>query len=282
MKGRCVMSEVQRYDVLIAGATLLGLGLASVTEGRTVVIERTSGVGAEFAASYRQGTVDGSVTLSTQAAALRKEATDRNITSLEGGGIHWPALVPILHQVIQKNQLEVRFLTRILEVVVDPSGDYLVTLVDASGLSTVKVGRIVDTTSFCDTAPEVAAVYQGKRRLNAVIYRSDELEQQPPQCEGYLAYGGHFASEWVTSIQLTAEDDWSSARNRLLEHWSRRPEALLPWQLVTIADSIDVEMEAGTEYKLDNHWTWRPSAGYRDPIGAFEAGVQSVVEVEVV
>ncbi|CAG7648394.1 hypothetical protein PAESOLCIP111_05590 [Paenibacillus solanacearum] len=272
------MSALKRYDVLIAGATFEGLGIASAAGNRAVLIERTGGVGVEFTATYRQAVIDRTLAVSPRAEALRQEADGRNIISAEGG-IHWPAFVPILHQVIQKEQLEVRFLTRIIEVAADPSGDYRVTWIDAAGLSTVLAGRIVDTTNFCETAPQAAAGYLGKRRLNAVIHNSSAPEQQPPDCDGYPVHGGRFATEWITSAALEAEDDWASARERLLAHWAKRPEALRPWQLATIADGFDVEVEAGTGIDIADRWEWRPTARYRDPVAAFEAGLQSAMGV---
>ncbi|TVY05602.1 FAD-dependent oxidoreductase [Paenibacillus cremeus] len=269
--------EARSADVLIAGATFAGLGLAGRLGKQAVVVERTGFVGPEFTSSYCRAVIHGTAKGSAEAQALRSEAQERNLIASDGA-IHSPAFVPVLHRLIQREGINVRFLTRVIQVDAQPMGGFAVTLMDGSGLSVLHVKCIVDTTGLCDTSPLTASMSPVKRRLNAMIHHPGAPEEVPPRCSGYELHRGRFPSEWMVGCELAPTDDWAAARDRLLTHWRQRPEALKPWQLATIADAFEVMVKAGT-CDIASGWVWHPSAAYRDPIAAYEAGIQLALEV---
>ncbi|WP_028551971.1 hypothetical protein [Paenibacillus sp. UNC451MF] len=271
------MSKTEQYTVLIAGATFTGLSLACNYGKKAMVVERTGAVGPEFTSTFCKAKIDRAQRVSERSSALREEAEMRNMIG-EDGAIHWPAFVPVLHQLISREQLEVRFLTRIIEVKSQPSGGFEVTLMNAAGLSKVIADRIVDTTSFCDTSWSSSQERLHGKRLCAMIYRPDAPDEPPPHIEEYAIHRGRFCSEWVTCLTVRVEDSWAEARAQLLSIWSNRPEPLFPWQLVTIADAFDVEVDPGT-HPIAHGWIWHPSAAYSDPIQAFDVGSRMKLEV---
>ncbi|ULL17014.1 hypothetical protein DVH26_22770 [Paenibacillus sp. H1-7] len=274
------MHEVERFHVLIVGSTFAGLGLASSLKEKALVVERTGSVGAEFIAAFRNAKVNLSQEVSPITNTLMSEAVHRSVIGGEGG-IHWPAFAPLLYRVISSEKLPVRFLTRVIETAALPDGGYEVTLMGAAGLSKVQVDTIIDTTSFCETAPDSAGRQLQGKRLNAMIHRPESTQNPPSITEGFTIYQGRFASEWVVSCPLELDDDWHAARERLLSFWEARPESLKPWKLATIADAFDVSLPAKTSV-LSPGWLWHPSAAYADPIAAFEAGVQFQMEVPAI
>ncbi|WP_284639541.1 FAD-dependent oxidoreductase [Paenibacillus silviterrae] len=271
------MKQAKRYSVLVVGATFAGLGAACALRDQTLVLEKTGAVGSEFTSSYREGKVELDRIVSPHASELRIEALQRNMIS-EAGGIHWPAFVPVLHQLISKHNLEVLFLTRIVEITAFASGGFEVVLMNGAGLSKVQAGRIIDTTSLCDSAPVRAAGKVRSQRLNAVVVGPEGGEETPPQVEGFSFHQGRFPSEWVVSFPIGPKDDWSAARAGILSHWAARPAALQSWRLATIGDAFDVTLAIADE-ELEPDWHWHPSCRYADPIAAFEAGIQYSLEV---
>jgi hypothetical protein len=266
-------------DLLIAGATFLGIGLALQHRQGALVAEREITVGHEFTYAYKHGERWNEKLRSEAANRFREELLQRN--GMAEGRAHLPGLTPLLHRWIRGEGLPVRFMTEIVSVALENEG-FTVALYDPSGHRTIRVRRIVDTTSTCVTKPGFAK--PKSKRINALLHRTVPDVAGPQhrikEC-GFRLEPGRFASEAYLSVPVQLQDDWTAAREKLHAFWANRPEPLQGWSLATVADQFELEVPEGP-HEIDAGWIWQPSGAYPNPLAAMDAAVQAAVREEAI
>lgn len=261
----------ETVSVLVIGATLAGLGLASAGKERTLVVERTSGPGREYIGCFHPGERLEEPTGSEAAAALREELVRRNLLSDENR-LHLGALAPVLFNRIRQDGLRVRFLTEVIRIEreTDTNG-YTVTLFDASGFRQIRVLSIVDTTSLRLSSPDVRPDIRGKK-INAMLHNTDPLASVPVVDDGHAeVVQGRFPGEVILKLRLDPGDDWPAARGKLHRYWADRPAAFGSWTLALVADAFELHTEKGP-FSIGDRWVWLPSCAYANALQSFDAG----------
>jgi hypothetical protein len=256
-------------SVLIIGATLAGIGLAYADKDRTLAVERTSGPGQEFIPCFHPGTPVREAA-SELGRALREELVGRNLLSGDGR-LHLGALAPVLLNRIAMDGLRIRFLTEVVNVELEQTGDYLVTLFDASGLWHILAHQIVDTTSTCLSSPELRPVIASKT-INAMLHNVDTQAVLPVVGDGIAeVLQGRFPGEVILKLRVDADDDMPAARNKLHRYWAGRGETFGAWTLGVVADTMEVRTAAGP-HAVGERRIWLPSCAYDNALQSFEAG----------
>lgn len=257
------------YGRLIVGATFAGLGDLLARPGDALLVESTATVGWEFIEAYRPG-VDWERTagLNEAASDLRRELVERNI--LEADRVHLPALSPVLHQRLDRSGADYLFLTDVLAV--EPGGSgYDVTLATRSGLKTVSVRRILDTTTHLLTRPGQEVIIESKRiGANLNLRQGEPFDGRPVYGDRFALTPGRFGSEAFLSLALPVEATWTAAREALHRFWLARPAPLGGWDLASVATRLD-ETPVRAELRAEN-WLHLPSTAHDNPLRAFAAG----------
>ncbi|CAG7634149.1 hypothetical protein ACFQI7_18690 [Paenibacillus allorhizosphaerae] len=260
------------YPVLVYGATFAGLGIAAALKDRALVAERSALVGHEFIAAYHSGESWAANPLhSTAAKDLRTELASRNLLS-ENGGVHLPAMAPVLFHRIRKLGLQATMMTEIVDVKVSKKG-YDVTLFNASGLQQVTVDHLIDTTSTCLSDSSHPVSIESKS-IHAMLHSQTPapVPSLPPGDEKRVRFvKGLMPGELILELSLHPSDGWTEARTELHRYWEQRYEAFAPWTLAAVADAFAIRT-AGRERSVGPDWSWFPSSNWANGLQAFDAG----------
>ncbi|NHN29602.1 hypothetical protein [Paenibacillus agricola] len=275
------------YPLLVCGATFAGLGAAFAAEQPVLVVERSAGVGQEFIETFNPGSADSKlaeIQLSPFEQSLHEELVQRSLMKQGGGPIHLPGAHAVLCKRIQDVGLQVLFLTEIVEV--RPLGEgFEVMLYNVSGFQTIRVDRIIDTTSRRFSQPDHLYSPIGAKRISAHL-STDQPEQaampivQPPGDRAQIVQG-RFPSERVLTFTVDAEADWPAARHSLQEYWRTRPDSLASWTLAATSSAFGLDVPQGPQ-ELAANWSWLPSEGSLHPLQAFNQGYQAQQSKEVI
>lgn len=264
--------------VFIYGATLAGIGLSSAIGERSFLAEPSAMIGREFIASFHPGQNWENEPASAAAQQLRDELLRRNLLSSEGK-VHLPPIAPVLFNRVRTESLNVRMMTRIVEVETTAS-KHLITLHNASGLQQITAGCIVDTTSTCASAPFYNPRVS-QRKINAMLHcPQSEMPAEMPQVadENVEIVSGLFPGELILKFGLEPNDDWIAARHKLHRYWMNRPEVLRPWTLAAVADEFEIGAPRGP-HCIAEKWFWLPSCAYDNLLEGFDAGVLYAAEI---
>lgn len=262
-------SAPETVPVLVIGATLAGIGLAYADKERTLIVERTAGPGSEYIPCFHPGDPVREA-VSEAGRALREELVRRNLLS-DDGRLHLGALAPVLMNRIATDGLRVRFLTEIVNVEAEPTGDYLVTLFDASGLWHIRAHHIVDTTSTRLSSPKLRPVAASKT-INAMLHHVDTQAALPVAGDGMAeVLQGRFPGEVILKLRVETADDMPAARNKLHRYWAGRGETFGDWTLGIVADTMEVHTAKGPHAVGERH-IGLPSCAYGNALQSFEAG----------
>jgi hypothetical protein len=270
---------VTHYPLLVCGATFAGLGAAFAASQRVLVVERSAGVGQEFIETFNPGSVDlgfADLRLSPFEQSFHSELVERNLMEQGGGPVHLAGVHAVLCKLIQDAGLEMLFLTEIVEVRSMKEG-FEVTLYNVSGFQTIRVDRIIDTTSRRFSQPDHLYMPTGAKRLRAHL--STELQEQAATPivqqfdERVQIIQGRFPSERIVAFTVDADADWPAARHSLQEYWRARPDSLAPWTLAAVASTFGLNIPQGPQ-ELGVNWTWLPSENALHPLQAFNQGYQ--------
>jgi hypothetical protein len=260
--------EPDFVPTFIYGATFAGLAIASAAPDVTYLAEPTALVGSEFIASFNPGDCWENSLISDEANALRDDLLRRNLLS-ENGRVHLPPIAPVLFQLIREKNLNVKMMTKIIDVQPSSKG-YEITLYNSSGLQKIEAGSIIDTTATRASNPahQVDIEY---RKINAMLHCADPQELPELDDESVELAQGLFSGEVILKLDVNVNDGWMEARQKLHEYWLHRPKVLSPWILAAVADSFEIGVAKDAHQVADN-WTWFPSAGYSNLLQAFDAG----------
>ncbi|GAA3404429.1 hypothetical protein ACFFNY_26775 [Paenibacillus hodogayensis] len=261
------------YPLLVYGATSAGLGLTVAAPAGTLLVERSSLVGHEFVAAYNPGHRWERRLDSAAAELLRTELLERGLLTPEGR-VHLPAIAPVLFRLIRQHCLHVQMMTEIVEVVPDRNG-YAVTLLNASGLTRVTAGRLIDTTPLCSSlgARRMTPI---AKSINAMLHAPGTAELPPSPLpeplDGRVSLlDGLYPGERILRLELDAGDGWLTAREKLHRYWADHYTAFAPWTIAALADAFDIRT---TELDRDiaDRWSWFPSSSYANLLEAYDAG----------
>lgn len=255
--------------LLIYGATAAGIGLLLKHHPHALLVERSAQVGHEFVAAFHPGSHWQQQPHWEPARQLYDEMMVRNLLSLDGR-VHLPPVAVVLMNLVKQEKLNFHLMTRIVAVEPLVQG-YEVTLQNADGLQKIIAGRIVDTTSDCESCPAYPPlpIY---RKLNAMLFCNQADAKVPVLEEGAgEIVQGRFPGELIFKLDLEKDDDWVSARRKMHHYWQNRPAALVPWTLAAIADRFEVHVEKGP-HCVAPAWRWLPSCAYENIVAAFDGG----------
>ncbi len=267
------MGIKSEYEQLVIGATCAGLAGALARPEGTLLVEPSASIGWEFVEAIRPGTGwEDADQSGKEAEGLRRELIDRNI--LHQGRVHLPAIAPVLFKRLYDSSVHYLFLTDVLEVV-PGAGGYEVALFGRSGLTKVRVRRILDTTNGLVSRPaqQVEVTYRG---IHAILNGSMREAQSERSRAGsqYRTVPGRFPSEVYLMLPLSNDDDdWPRARVRLHDFWTDRPAELLGADLATVAMRL-AEKPVPADVR-ERGWRHLPSASFDNPLQAFAAGVRA-------
>ena len=268
------MREPDFVPVFIYGATFAGLGIAIANPNETFLAEPTSLVGSEFIASFNPGESWEKPLISEAAIDLQNDLIRRNVLS-ENGHVHLPPIAPVLLQLIRTKNLNIKMMTKIVDVQPSPKG-YEITFYNSSGLQKIEAGAIVDTTATCASSPAQQVPIQ-YRKVNAMLHCADPQKLPKLEDESVELVAGLFPGEVILKLDVDENDGWIEARQKLHEYWLHRPKVLSSWILAAVADSFEIGVLTGS-HQVANSWTWFPSAAYSNLLHAFDAG-QLLVKV---
>jgi len=234
-----------------------------------LLVERTAQVGHEFVAAFHPGSCWQQNLQSEPARQLHAEMMRRNLLTAEGR-VHLPPVAVLLMNLIKQEELNLHLMTRIVAVEPHASG-HEVTVHSADGLQKIIAGRIVDTTSDCESCPAYPPlpIY---RKLNAMLF-CNQVDAEVPVLEegaGEIVQG-RFPGELIFKLDLEKDDDWVSARRKMHRFWQNRPASLVSWTLAAIADRFEVHVEKGP-HCVAPAWRWLPSCAYENVVAAFDSG----------
>ncbi|MGO4542525.1 hypothetical protein [Paenibacillus sp. 2TAB19] len=258
------------YKTLICGATFSGIGAALAKPETTLVVERSAAVGQEFIESFNPGRNAGPLSFSEFGHSFVEELRQRNLIGATLEPAHLPGLHPVLCRRLLDARVQVLLLTEIVQIRKLSAG-FEVDVYNASGIRTLTVDRILDTTT--SRLSRLADRFRpARRRVNAYIH-ADIAEQVLPAVDDPRVelVQGRFDAEHIVKWTLEADDDWPAARNGLLNYWQNRPSELLPWTIAAIASVFECETPRGLQILMDD-WFWLPSEGYGHPVEAIDQG----------
>ncbi|NOU65473.1 hypothetical protein GC096_15670 [Paenibacillus sp. LMG 31461] len=261
------MSDNRYYPTIILGATFAGLGAAYACGKEALLIERSALVGYEFINSYNLGEDWHATVLSEEGEKLKNELLERGILS-EDGRVHIPAIAPVLYNKIGCDSLPILLHSDIADIRQLGAG-YEVTIYNASGFNSYRTDRIIDT------RPEYAPSHLIKSKsLNAMLNCGEDDPEVSTTAGSYLLLTkGKLKGEVVAKVPIEVEDDWITARHKLHQLWAGRPKEWESWTISSVAGFFELQIEPETGGEIAPSWFSLPSAAYRNPLEAFEAGL---------
>lgn len=265
------------YEILILGSTFAGLGAAYACRSNMLVLDRRTQIGYEFINSFDPGEHWNRIDLSSEGEKLKKELLDRDILS-ENGLIHLPAAAPLMYHRISRDEVPILLMTEVINIQ-QKSGVFEVEIFNVSGSHSFRALRILDT--VFDT--RLQSVYRPEvisKSINAMLYNVESEDQMPSGWSKEVRFfRGKLPGEVILKLRLDEKDDWISARCKLHQLWENRPDFLKRWTIAAVADCFEQTVQKGPMDVTEN-WSILPSAAYRNPLEAFEAGYRYINKEE--
>ncbi|WP_028548046.1 hypothetical protein [Paenibacillus sp. UNC451MF] len=269
-------AEAAHYQLLVCGATFAGLGAAIAAKLPVIVVERSAGVGQEFIETFNPGSFEAMKDLpfSPLEQSLHTELIERSLMEPGGGPVHLPGVHSVLCKRIQDTGLKVLFLTEIIEVKATGEG-FEVTLYNVSGFQTIRVDRILDTTSRRFSQPDQSYAPVNRKiiraHLSGGVSGNETTSNVQPLDEQAQILPGRFPSERILALTVDAGTDWPAARHSLQEYWRARPASLALWTIAAVASTFGLQVPQGP-IELAAQWIWLPSESSPHPLQAFRQG----------
>ena len=212
-----------KVDTLILGATCFGCGGAAAALGaeNSLIIERTTVAGRDFALTFHPGEHWSDCPLAPGAEELRSEAVARH--ALVGGRIQTAALSPLFSGWCLKRKLNILFACDVLELSANRA-----TFQAVDGLHTVEFAKLIDAEPSYRNGKYLTALVSSPAGKTASAVRTADFELVPVIP----------ANRAALVMKLEAETDWPEARKRLRESWLRRPRELAELKLLLSANEF--------------------------------------------
>ncbi len=270
------MIQKENNNILIIGATMTALGAALEKPDKVTVIEAGAAPAPEFAGAFYAGEGNcGKSYVSERCCELERELTERNV--LTSGRFHIPALIPVLSQRIKDADLLCLFWTDIVDISRSENDEgYIATFFNASGLQNQLFNRVIDTTS-APSGWEAPRRWSEKRlwaQLHGKVPPGVEMNQQ-----GIHFRPGRFDTECYFGVELAPETEMPAARRKLINAWRSRPPTLADTRIAALATEFQYCCSAEA-FEPEPGLTHLPSAGFSDPLDAFDAGYRLITQTE--
>ncbi len=256
-------------ETLILGGTAFACGMASRNPEKCLILERGILLIPEFASALHP------VTFSTP----RTEAGKRICRDLERRGIvrgekvHPPPLSDYFVHWMHQRKCRLLFNSELIELVREGDG-LSAEIFCIDGLNSIHARRVIDTTAegWRNRGREFI---QEKALCAAVCGRLSHLPAKGEmRCASFMP--GSLPGELLLCVELPADATWHEARLRLhdifLHLQKRNPYISLGGE----ASCMVYEYEDGGQLHrtTEDGILWIPSAQYKDPVTAFEEGLQ--------
>ena len=253
-----------RCDTLIFGASFLGIG-AALAANNCIVAESGGIFGAEFVNTYK---VTGNTPIAPKTGLGRTflaELKNRKLAS-EDGCIYQAPAVYVMSKFLKEKPVDIRFMTELIKIEKN-NGLFKVTVYHAKGFETITAGRLIDTTTLGRGHKKILSVNL-KKSLNAVIHNplGNSIEN---------LYHNELSGLFIYSLEVPINASRYEAAEKLLsmENVFKKNEM----KITSIAPEFSYAMPAIGELrsmeKIEENFSWHPSAGYANLAAAFDEGV---------
>ena len=293
------METRRDVDVVLNGASFFAYGFAAAYNGRVLIVERTTTVGAEFLYSFDAGFGWDEEPTNGSARALRDDAARRNLLAA-GSGPHLPGFVPVLADCLIAANVPVLFHTDARSIERTAGGGLQLEVVTPSGVEIIATDAVIDTTSVPRALGHAAARAKPgttpggavieRKSLAAILHHRGRDGQdaqsnggKPPSFpfaavpDGWQAQAGRFPAEVYVALDVSLDASVTAARRQLVEGWQRRSAELRDWRVAAVAFAFAYRGERGP-VRLEDGRMHYPSYAYGNPISATDAGECAAVE----
>lgn len=258
------MEKKEKYvPVVILGATVKALGIASVLPAKALILEKSCLIGSEFVDTFdmqlreRQG---------AEKTELEDKLRDRH--AILENKVLLPAVSASLFELVKEKNLKLCFKTVVLNIE-KRAEEYLVTYYNASGIGKIRTSCIYDT----------AETIQGderrieKKYLNVMLTGNADDKDRNTASQYVVLSEGFYEDEWILKMEVQIDDTWQESRKRFFEYWEQKKEMFCPWKVVYIASTFQFLLSE-TQERIGQHWEWVPSNTGQGVLQAFYEGVQ--------
>ncbi len=258
------------YDIVILGATCAALGLAAglPADARTLLLEPTAMVGAEFIHAFRPGSdwPEQADSAPAQAilAAMRREQLfqDGDCRIYSAGAIFCDACRQLTADLLLETDLVARTRTQ---------AGFDLPICNTHGFSQIKTRSVIDTTA--------AGLTPAPKSLNAILAARQPNPDTPVNVAGVTFRRENDPLTPTVLMKLTCKPDESifAARHRLIECWQAMAADWPDWRIATIALAFDRTpaqpgMLTESLSQPEPGFYCLPSAGFANPLAAIDAG----------
>ena len=258
------MEQRENYvPVVILGATVKALGIASVLRTKALVLEKSCLVGSEFVDTF-------DMQFKERPRAERTELEDklRERHAVTENKVLLPAVSTSLFELAKEKNLRLCFKTVVLNIE-KREEEYLVTYYNASGIGQIWTSYIYDT----------AETIQGderkieKKYLNIMLIGNADDKDRSSDSQYVTLSKGFYDDEWILKMEVKIEESWQESRKRFFEYWEQKKGMFCPWKVAYIASTFQFILSE-TQGRLGKHWDWVPSNTGQGVLEAFYEGVQ--------
>ena len=240
-----------QYEVLVLGATFAASGMMKVLGNHGMILERRPQAGYEFLGAMRAGLFP-EEPVSREAKSLFAEFQEEGVY----GGQN-PCLFPAASAFYKTLQGK-NVMLNCTPVLVERAEDgFKVTAHGVSGFREYRARRVMDT--------RVRPWQVEGKSLKILVSRT--AESLPTEVDA-IPYGPD--GDLLVTCHMEKEDDWTAARTRVAKLLATLPKGT---RLLYTADEWDYTLKEAYDLPEDRI-TYLPSAGFADPVAAFDAGVR--------
>lgn len=244
---------MERYDLVILGATFLALGAAKAYGGKSLIIEEKTKPGFEFIDCFHNG--DG------YTQALKTDEGRRFRSFLEQYGLcerlYIPEWTPYVSKWICENDIPVLLFTKVLGVQRE-AGMYKLSVYNTGGRQALYANKILDTRTKAFS----------QKTLNAIVF--GEHAESFSEDLSVLPCGGQTS---IAEIKVPGDADYPSARAKVFSLWENRPEKYSNLVISAVADEFYKKPDRAYG-KNTPHYKEVYSAYYANPFLAFDKGCE--------
>ncbi|MGI6279526.1 MAG: hypothetical protein ACOYJS_03080 [Acutalibacteraceae bacterium] len=242
---------MRRYDLVIFGATFLGLGAAKASKGKTLIIEEKANPCGEFIDSFHSGSDYKAELITEEGRKFKAFFEDAGLC----GNVFIPEWTAFVSSWICKNDIEVLLFTNVLKV--EPEGEeYKITIFNSNGKSEIFAKRIIDTRTK-------SFVY---KTLNAITYGGifDSFHESIK----VYPYNDKYS---IAEFKMPDSFDYPAARKRVFELWATRPEEYKHILIAAVADLFYKKSDC-EQTEVSKNYINAYSTYYANPFLAFDKG----------
>ena len=256
-------------ETLILGGSAFACGMASRDPGKCLILERGILLVPEFASAQYPLSVSSPRTQTGK--QILRELERRGIVS--GKKIHPPPLSAYFIRWMHEKKCRLLFNSELIDVT--RSGkDTSAEIFCIDGQNTIRAEQIIDTTAE-GWRNRGRDLIRGKALCAAVCGTISHLPAGGElRCASFST--GHLPGEHLLRVDVPADATWHEARLRLHDIFrylqKRNPRLALGGEATFLVYEYE---DAGTiRRRMEDGILWIPSAQYKDPVTAFEEGLQ--------